>query len=28
LGGFGGPQGVLPEGSQHMTDEGGCMAIG
>ena len=28
LGGFGGPQGVLPEGSQHMTDEGGCVAIG
>ena len=28
LGGFGGLQGVLPEGSQYMADEGGCMAIG
>jgi hypothetical protein len=28
LGGFGGRQRVLPEGSQHMTDEGRCVAIG
>ena len=28
LGGFGGRQRMLPEGSQHMTDEGRCVAIG
>ena len=28
LGGFGGRQGVLPEGSQHMADEGRRVAIG
>jgi hypothetical protein len=28
LGSFGGRQRVLPEGSQHMTDEGRCVAIG
>jgi len=28
LGGFGGRQRVLPEGSQHMTDKGRCVAIG
>jgi hypothetical protein len=28
LGGFGGSQGVPPEGGQHMANEGRCMAIG
>ena len=28
FGGFGGRQGVLPEGSQHMPDERRCVAIG
>ena len=28
VGGFGGRQGVLPEGSQHMADKGRCVAIG